>query len=90
MFLSLSNGIIKNMTTDKMANTLSIATEAFAKHGLTGWKFEIDHAKRRAGVCRFDKSTISLAEGYIQKATDSEIKNTMSNRMSHHCMSDSS
>lgn len=76
-------GIIETMTSDKIASTLRIAREVLQTHGLSDWKVEIDGAKRRAGICRFDKSTISLASGYISKASESEIMNTILHEVAH-------
>lgn len=44
-----------------------IAQHLLEKYGLAqeGWKFEWDHAKRRAGYCRYSAKTISLSRHYV-------------------------
>ena len=53
------------MTFDQVPHT---ARHLLDKHGLTakGWTFVWDHAKRRAGCCRYGSQTISLSRHYVQ------------------------
>lgn len=45
----------------------STANLLLTKHGLTqqGWRFKFDHAKRRAGCCRYRRKMITLSRHYV-------------------------
>ena len=53
------------MTTNDIPH---VAKHVLDKHGLTqlGWRFEWDHAKRRAGKCSYRTKTISLSLHYVE------------------------
>ncbi|MBF0279422.1 MAG: SprT-like domain-containing protein [SAR324 cluster bacterium] len=55
------------------------------KHGLTeqGWRFQFDHAKRRAGQCRYDTKTISVSKYFAEKAPAAEIIDTILHEIAH-------
>ncbi len=55
------------------------------KHGLRqqGWRFQFDHAKRRAGQCRYDTKTISISKYFTEEALASEIIDTILHEIAH-------
>lgn len=42
-----------------------LARYLMEKHGLTGWSFKWDHARRRAGACHHGRKVISLSKHYV-------------------------
>jgi hypothetical protein len=38
-----------------------LAITLMARHGLAGWRFAFDHARRRFGSCQFGRKTITLS-----------------------------
>lgn len=55
------------------------------KYGLLqkGWKFTFDHAKVRAGVCRYRKKTISIAANLVENAPHEEVIDTIKHEIAH-------
>lgn len=47
------------------ADVPHLARHLMTKHGLVGWRFEWDHAKRRAGCCRYRSKRITLSVHYV-------------------------
>ncbi len=62
---------------------LAMAQELVVRHGLTGWRVELDNAKRRAGVCRFDDRVIGLSRPLTQLHTESEVRDTVLHEIAH-------
>ena len=55
------------------------------KHGLIqkGWQFQFDHARARAGQCRYDKKLISLSRHFTAHASHAEITDTILHEIAH-------
>ena len=52
-------------------------------HGLTGWKLTFDHARRRAGMCDYNRKTISLSRHYVRYAEPEHIEDTILHEIAH-------
>jgi predicted SprT family Zn-dependent metalloprotease len=59
------------------------ATELLARHGLRGWSFAFDAAKRRGGACHFAKRRITMAAGFAAAADEAEIEDTLLHEIAH-------
>lgn len=61
------------------------AIEQLELHGLKGWQFEFDNAKRRLGCCKYRKKTISVSLPLIESGnvSDEMIKNTILHEIAH-------
>ena len=42
--------------------------ELMEMHGLSGWQIRFDHARRRAGLCDYNRKVISLSRHYARYA----------------------
>ena len=62
---------------------INLATELMQAHGLVGWRFKLDHARRRAGQCDYTHKTISLSRLYIRHADTDHIRDTILHEIAH-------
>ena len=53
------------------------------EHGLTGWRVELDNAKRRAGVCRFGDRVIGLSAPLTELHSEDEVRDTVLHEIAH-------
>lgn len=62
-----------------------LAVGLMRQHGLNGWTFEFDNAKRRAGVCRYRCKVISLSRHYVRLNADNyeDIRDTILHEIAH-------
>lgn len=60
-----------------------LAQELMAQHGLTGWRFEFDRAKRRAGICRHAQRVIGLSAPLTRLHPDAEVRDTLLHEIAH-------
>jgi len=60
-----------------------LAHELIVRHGLVGWSIEIDQAKRRAGVCRYDRKVIGLSAPITRLHAESEVQDTILHEIAH-------
>ncbi|QCX28491.1 SprT-like domain-containing protein [Nocardioides jishulii] len=60
-----------------------LAEELVARHGLRGWRVTFDHAKRRAGVCRYESRTISLSAPLTRLHSEAEVRDTILHEIAH-------
>ena len=44
--------------------------ELMERHGLSGWTIQFDHARRRAGLCDYNRKILSLSRHYARYASD--------------------
>jgi len=51
--------------------------ELMEMHGLSGWQIRFDHARRRAGLCDYNRKVISLSRHYARYAEARHIKDTL-------------
>lgn len=54
-----------------------------ARHGLKGWSFALDGAKRRGGACHFARRQITMAAGFAAAADEGEIEDTLLHEIAH-------
>jgi len=75
-------------TGDKSASrpfkqVLDLGYDLMQIHGLSGWKIKFDHARRRAGLCDYRQSTISLSRHYVRHAEIAHITDTLLHEIAH-------
>ncbi len=61
----------------------AMAQELLEQHGLRGWRVELDRAKRRAGVCRFQDRVIGLSGPLIDVHDEREVRDTVLHEIAH-------
>lgn len=61
----------------------ALARSLMAQHGLTGWRFEFDRAKRRAGVCRHGQKVIGLSAPITRLHPEAEVRDTILHEIAH-------
>jgi predicted SprT family Zn-dependent metalloprotease len=72
------------MNTINQFNVASIARTMMNEHGLSGWAFTFDRAKRRAGNCNHTWKKISLSYYYVSSDnSDEDIKDTILHEIAH-------
>ena len=59
------------------------AYELMDVHGLRGWQIRLDHARRRAGLCDYNRKVISLSRHYARYAEPGHIKDTILHEIAH-------
>jgi predicted SprT family Zn-dependent metalloprotease len=57
--------------------------KALDDHGLRGWRFKLDNAKRRAGQCDWNNRTISLSKYFIAANTPERVDLTIKHEVAH-------
>lgn len=57
--------------------------ELLAEHGLVDWALDFDDAKVRAGLCRFDRRTISLSRPLTVLYGRSQVRETILHEIAH-------
>ena len=62
---------------------LVMAQQLMDEHGLTGWRVQLDNAKRRAGVCRFTDRVIGLSAPLTELHTEAEVRDTVLHEIAH-------
>jgi len=67
----------------KYRNVIKLGSKLLNDHNLNDWKFELDNAKTRAGVTKYVPKIISISRGFVIKAPDSEILNTILHEIAH-------
>ena len=60
-----------------------VARKWLNEEGLTDWSFKFDNAKRRAGLCSWDKKTISLSLHFVLMNKKDEVELTLLHEMAH-------
>lgn len=61
----------------------ALAQELMAFHGLTGWSFAFDRAKRRAGAAHFDRKQITLSRALTEASDDDAVRDTILHEIAH-------
>lgn len=64
-----------------VARTLAI--ELMKKHGLTGWHFRFDHARRRFGSCQPTEKLITLSRPLTLLNTIDQVRDTILHEIAH-------
>jgi len=60
-----------------------LAVTLMQQHGLVGWTFKFDHARRRFGCCNFTRRTISLSRPLTFLNDDAEVRDTILHEIAH-------
>lgn len=60
-----------------------LAESLMVEHGLLGWHFQFDRAKRRFGCCKYRTKTISLSVRLVELNNESRVKNTILHEIAH-------
>jgi predicted SprT family Zn-dependent metalloprotease len=73
------------MQANRITEVYAEGQAALEKFGLVqqGWRFELDNAKRRVGLCSHKTKTISVSIHYIFKSTSEEITDTILHEVAH-------
>ena len=61
----------------------TMAEGLLARHSLSGWRVEIDRAKRRAGVCRFGDRVIGISGPLAAVHDEAEVRDTVLHEIAH-------
>lgn len=61
---------------------LHLAAELMLQHGLKGWSFKFNNARRRHGVCRYAKRTIELSR-HILPLGEAHVRDTLLHEIAH-------
>ncbi|NIZ92464.1 SprT-like domain-containing protein [Kineococcus rubinsiae] len=62
---------------------VAMAEGVLAQHGLRGWTVVLDRAKKRAGVCRFDRRQIGLSRELTALHSEAEVRETVLHEVAH-------
>ncbi|WP_159622611.1 SprT-like domain-containing protein [Ruania rhizosphaerae] len=62
---------------------LTLGRDLLDQHGLTDWRLTLDSARRRAGLCRYDRRTISLSRHLIPLLEESAVRDTVLHEIAH-------
>ena len=65
------------------AEALNLAADLMKEHGLGDWRIKLDHARRRAGQCDYNKKEISLSRHYVRYAEMEHIRDTILHEIAH-------
>ncbi|TDE94808.1 M48 family peptidase [Occultella glacieicola] len=66
-----------------LQNAHALAHELLAEHGLTGWTFGFDNAKRRAGACRYDRRRITISRYLTELHAPDQVRDTLLHEIAH-------
>jgi SprT-like family len=61
----------------------ALALELMKEHGLEFWYFEFDNAKRRFGICRYNRRTIGLSRNLVLLSNKEQVKDTILHEIAH-------
>lgn len=69
----------------EILQAINIANELMQHHGLIdkGWRFEMDRAKRRFGVCKYRSKQITLSTDLTALNEEKEVRNTILHEIAH-------
>ncbi|MCA5892289.1 SprT-like domain-containing protein [Isoptericola sp. NEAU-Y5] len=60
-----------------------LARGLIAEHGLEGWTFRFDRARRRAGLCRHDRREISLSGPLTALYDEADVREVVLHEVAH-------
>jgi len=60
-----------------------LARGLMAEHGLSGWTFRFDRARRRAGLCRYDRREISLSGPLAELYDEADVREVVLHEVAH-------
>ncbi len=61
----------------------NLAWELMRRHGLIGWSFKFDHARRRFGSCRSRSKLITLSRPLTMLNGEAEVRDTLLHEIAH-------
>ncbi|MFO8149461.1 MAG: SprT-like domain-containing protein [Trueperaceae bacterium] len=61
----------------------ALAHQLLLHHGLDGWRFRFDHAKRRLGCCHYGSRTISLSKPLTVLNDEAVVRDTLLHEVAH-------
>jgi predicted SprT family Zn-dependent metalloprotease len=67
----------------ELADAWSMANRLLDEHGPAGWSVAFDNAKRRAGVCRFERRVIGLSAPMTRLHSPAEVRETVLHEIAH-------
>lgn len=67
----------------KLFHAKILAQELMHLHGLEGWNFEFDRAKKRFGCCNYTQKKISLSADLVSLNSEENVKNTIVHEIAH-------
>ena len=72
---------------NKMLDAQELAVALMARHGLAGWRFRFNRARRRAGVCFYPAlgrpGRIELSVHFVERNSAEEIRETILHEIAH-------
>ncbi|MBV8781168.1 MAG: SprT-like domain-containing protein [Phycisphaerae bacterium] len=60
-----------------------LAWTLMREHGLVGWSFAFDHARRRFGCCRIGKKQITLSRPLVLLNSIEQVRDTLLHEIAH-------
>lgn len=66
-----------------LIDTHILATRMLRQHGLVGWRFEYDGAKKRGGQCRHAHRAISMSRHLVPLWSDAEVLAVLKHEIAH-------
>ncbi|MDD9205487.1 SprT-like domain-containing protein, partial [Georgenia sp. 10Sc9-8] len=73
---------IRELTMD-LSEVRRLGEGLLSDHGLHGWTFGFDRAKRRAGQCRYDRRTITVSRTLMELYSPAEVRDTVLHEVAH-------
>jgi predicted SprT family Zn-dependent metalloprotease len=70
-------------TPKELADVVRLAEGLLTHHRLDNWRFEFDHAARRAGSCQYRRRRITLSLQFTRHAPEEEIRDTLLHEIAH-------
>jgi predicted SprT family Zn-dependent metalloprotease len=67
----------------ELADVRRLGLALIAEHGLDGWRLEFDRARRRAGICRYDRRVIGLSGPLMRLYDEPEVRETILHEIAH-------
>jgi predicted SprT family Zn-dependent metalloprotease len=61
----------------------TLATGLMRHHGLTGWSFRFDRARRRFGCCRYGEKAITLSRSLVLLNSREQVSDTLLHEIAH-------
>lgn len=59
------------------------ARSLLEQHSLTGWSFQFDNGRKRAGCCQYGTKVISLSYAFARQAAEDELTDTILHEIAH-------
>jgi predicted SprT family Zn-dependent metalloprotease len=66
-----------------LAAAQQLAHQLMQQHGLHGWSFRFDHARRRLGACHYTTHTITLSRHLARINSEAVVRDTILHEIAH-------